>query len=216
MGLSKATLRYILAVSALFGALIISLIIYRVIAKPPPTFLTTSSPEKTYTVYLTGQKEQPLFFTVEVRFHVMKNGTRFLSNKYLHSGDSEDMSFEMRYPNHRWVNENTLQFYREEYFHDGKPDTVVVVNNTGETIKYTKIESVDAILLFDLQPGFTGKMLTPRPRGDSKWVDVVGEFSDGRKIEGTNKDLLEHKDPIGPNTYYITINADGTTVEIRD
>ncbi len=51
----------------------------------------------------------------------------------------------MAYPNHRWINENTIQFYREEYFNEGKPDTLVVVNNTNEPIKYAKVESVDKL-----------------------------------------------------------------------
>jgi len=86
----KAILRWILPISALFGTLLISVVLYCVIAKPPPPFLTTSSPEKTYAVYLTGQKEQPRFFTVEVRFHVLKNGTPFLSNAQRRSTKSHE------------------------------------------------------------------------------------------------------------------------------
>lgn len=178
--------------------------------------MTTSSPLKTYTLSLTGQKERPLFFTAEVRFDVLKNGAPFLSNQYLHSGDSEDMSFEMGYPSHRWITEKTIQFYREQYFNDGPPDNLVVVNNTAETIKYTKIESVDKLLLFDLQPGSATKIVTPRPRGDSKWVDVVGEFADGRKIMATNKNLPTQKALTGPSTYYVYIDADRTTLGVRN
>lgn len=153
---------------------------------------------------------------MEVRFHVLKNGKPFLPNQYLHSGDSEDMSFEMGNPNHRWINESTIQFYREQYFNDSPPDNLVVVNNTSEIIKYTKIESLDKLLLFDLQPGSTTKIITPRPRGDSKWVDVVGEFADGRKIMGTNKNLPRQKDLTGPGTYYVYLDADRTTLEVRN
>lgn len=163
-----------------------------------------------------GEKKRPLFFTVEVRFNVLKNGTPFLSNHHLHSGDSEDMSFEMGYPNHRWINESTVQFYREEYFKDGPPDNLIVVNSTGELIKYARIESVDKVLLFDLEPGSETKMVTPRPRGDSKWFDVAGEFSDGRKLIGANMNLPGQKDPTGPNTYYVYINADRTTLDVRN
>jgi hypothetical protein len=213
LGQSKTSLKWILPVAAVFATMLV-LSQYSRIAKDPP-FLTTSSPGKTYTVYLTGQKERPLFFTVEVHFHVSKNGTTFLSNKYLHSGDSQDLSFEMQYPNHRWINENTIQFYREEYFKDVTPDTLVVVNKTGEAIKYAKIKSVDSVLLFDLQPGFTQKIVTPGPRGDSKWLDVEGEFSDGREIVGIKKNLPQKHLP-APNTYYVYINAKEITLEIRD
>ena len=88
MALSKTILKYILPASVLFGTLLTSVVLYRVVGKSRPPFLTTSSPLKTYTLSLTGQKERPLFFTAEVRFDVLKNGTPFLSNKYLHSGDA--------------------------------------------------------------------------------------------------------------------------------
>jgi hypothetical protein len=216
MSIREASIKWALSIIALFGVLILSFLLYKTSVKQT-AFLTTSSPARTYTVYLTGQKQRPLFFTVEVRFNVLKNGDSFLANKYLHSGDSGDLSFEAGYPNHRWINENTIQFYREQYFNDGKPDTLVVLNHTNKTIKYIRIESVDKFLLFDLQAGSTTNMLNSRPRGDSKWLRVGGEFSDGRSIVGNDVTLPVRRELRGsPITYYIEVNDDRTTFGARD
>jgi hypothetical protein len=147
-----------------------------------------------------------------VRFNVLKNGTSFLSNRYLHSGDSQDLSFEMGYPNLRWINESTIQFYREEYFNDGKPDTLTVVNNSRQSIKYAKVESVDKFLLFEMEPGSSRKMLNSRPRGDSKWLSVEGELSDGGNFAGTNVTLPSQKGISG--SYCVYVNDNKPTFEI--
>lgn len=175
----------------------------------PKAFFSTSSPGGTYEVSLTGQKERPIFFMVETRFEVSKGGEPFLTNKHLHSFDSLDLSFEAGYPNHRWLSESTIQFYREEYFNDGKPDTFVLVNKTGRAIKYALVESEDKFLLFDLPAESTTKLLNSPPRGDFKWLNIAGEFGDGRSIVSKPVDLAIPKSRSGA-TYYISINADGT------
>jgi hypothetical protein len=208
----KAIFKWILFGSTLCGMLLFSLGTYKFIEKHN-AFLNTSSPRGTYRVYLTGQKQRPLFFTVEVRFNVLKNGTSFLSNKYLHSGDSGDLSFEMGYPSLRWINEGTIQFYREEYFNDGKPDTLIVVNNSRQRIKYAKVESVDKFLLFDMEPGSSTRMLNSRPRGDSKWLSVEGGFSDGSSIAKNSVALPRRKELGVPMTYCVYLNDDKSTFD---
>src|SRR5437764_2067841 len=108
-------LKWALILGALIGILLICVLLYTVVAKPLPVFLTTASPEKIYSVSLKGQKTQPLFFTAKVRFGVLKNGAPFVSDRLLHSADSEDLPFQFRYPNTRWINEHCLQFFHEEY-----------------------------------------------------------------------------------------------------
>jgi len=207
----NAALKLVLCGSALSGILLFSLVLNKFITTPRGAFLTTSSPNGTYRVDLTGQKERPLFFTVEVRFHVLRKGSSFVSNEFLHSGDSEDLSFEVGYPNHRWIDERTIQFYREQFFNDTKPEPLVVVNNSHKTIKYARVDSVDKFLVFDLEPGSSTKMLTSRPRGDAKWVGVVGEFSDGTKVPGDSLFLRSRKESNGPITYCLRINDDQPT-----
>jgi hypothetical protein len=47
MHLSKTTLKYVLFVLVLFGTLLTSVVLYRVVAKSRPPFLTVYSPLKT-------------------------------------------------------------------------------------------------------------------------------------------------------------------------
>jgi hypothetical protein len=211
MGKAKTVIKWMLSVCALLGAVWISLVLYDAAVESNP-FFTTPSPGGTYTVELTGQKRRPLFFTNTVNYHVLKNGQPFIQSTYIHSGDFMDISFELAYPNHRWVSGDTLQLYREQYFNDGRPDTLVVVNRAGQVIKHLKVASQDQFLFFDLQPGTEMKLLNSRPRGDYKGIDVVGEFYDGRRIN-SEETLRPGKELSDPFTYYIYINADGATFE---
>lgn len=123
-----------------------------------------------------------------------------------------DISFELAYPDHRWIGENALQLYREQYFNEGRPDTVVVVNRTGQVMKHLKITSQDQFLVFDIQPRVEMNLLNSRPRGDYKDFYIIGEFYDGRRIESGGT-LRPDKELSGPSTYHIYINADGVTFE---
>ena len=181
MGMAKTIIRWTLSVCALLGAVWISLVLYDAAAESNP-FFTTSSLGGTYTVKLTGHKQRPFFFTNTVNYHISKNGQPFIPSTYIHSGDFMDISFELAYPDHRWLSGNTLQLYREQYFNDGRPDTLVVVNRAGQVIKHLKVASQDLYLIFDLQPGTEMSLLNSRPRGDYKVLDVAGEFYDGRRI----------------------------------
>ncbi len=110
------------------------------------------------------------------------------------------------------MSENILQLYREQYFNDGRPDTLVVINRTGRVIKHLKVASQHQFLFFDLQPGTEMNLLNSRPRGDYKGFNIVGEFYDGRRIN-SEEALRPNKELSGPFTYYIYINADGATFE---
>jgi hypothetical protein len=211
MDILKTIIKWILPVVALFGAIWISLVLYDAAVEANP-FFVTSSPGGIYTVKLTGQPHRPYFFTNTVNYHVLKNGQPFIPGTYMHSGDDMDISFELAYPNHRWLNENLLHFYREQYFNDGKPDTLIVVNRTGQIIKHLNVASVDQFLFFDIQPEAEIKLLNSQPRVDNKGINIDGVFYDGRRIEG-GKTLSPNKELSSPFTYYIYINADGATFE---
>jgi hypothetical protein len=215
MKMQKPKLKWILFGSALccFVLLALLVLLLHQVKGKQDAFLTTSSPLGTYIVYLTGQKERPLFFTVGVRFNVLKNGKPYILDKYMHSGDSLDLSFESGYPSQRWLNESTIQFYREQYFNDGEPDTLIFLNNSKKSIKYLKVESVDKFLLFDLNPGSSTKMLNSRSRGDSKWLSVAGEFSDGTPIFDGAATLRGRKDSGVPISYCVYVNDDKPTFQ---
>jgi len=159
-----------------------------------------------------GRKERPLFFTNEVRFEVLKNGRLFMPDQYLHSGDAFDLSFEAGYPDQRWLGENIVHFYRQQYFYEGKPDVLIVVNKTNKVIKYLIIYSTDKFLMFDLQPGSETQLFASPPRGDISSFSVLGEFAEGRSFKkGAGFRILKQLD--GPFTYHIYITDDGSTIE---
>jgi hypothetical protein len=101
MWTAKAAIKWVLPVCVLLVTLVGSLALFRVIHSPS-VFLTTTSPSGAYTVNLTGQKERPMwpFVAHTVQFNVLKNNRSILSDKYLHSGDWMDTSYEISFPNH--------------------------------------------------------------------------------------------------------------------
>ncbi len=145
-------------------------------------FLITTSPGGKYEVKLNGQKERPMFWA-EVRFSVIKDGSPFWMNHYLHSGDAFDLSFEIGYPDHRWVDENIVQFYNRENFKSGSPQKLILVNSTDRIVKYLYLQCWDKFLLFDIQPGSEITLLASPPKGDRPWVSFTGEFYDGQLLE---------------------------------
>lgn len=211
---SKTWLKWVLIMFVLGACLLASLISYSLFLKPQPTFLTTVSPDRTYTVSLKGQKSRPIFFTATIRFDVLKNGTSMLSDKFLYSADGMDIPFETWYPNHRWLNEQSIQFYREQNFRDAPPDTIVVANNTGKTIKYAKIDSIDIVIFFEMQPGFKVSIPTSQSKGESKWLSVEGEFSDGTNISEFGTDFNKNRHE--PKTFYVDLRPGRTNVEMRN
>src|SRR5678815_4508899 len=91
-------------------------------------FLTTTSPDHTYTVRLKGSKGRPLIVPNEVRAEVSKAGQLFVSDIWLHRAeDSFDLSFEAGFPEVRWLTDNIVEFYRPEYFNQGA-DSLTVEN----------------------------------------------------------------------------------------
>lgn len=186
------------------------LVLYK--TNKPSVFLTTQSPKENYTVILTGQKERPRFFTAEVHFQVLKNGKPFWTEQYLHSGDAFDLSFEIGYPDYRWLDENILHFYNQENFRKGNPQILFVVNKTNKVVKYLKLEAWDKFLFFDIQPGSETKLFASPPKGDYPSVAIEGIFYDGQSFEKEtifkiNKGMKESL------IYYIHITDEGIAIE---
>jgi hypothetical protein len=212
MHISKKVLMRFQFTIVLVGALFISIVLYETVIKLFP-FFTTSSPADTYTVNLSGRKERPFIFgTHEVRFDVLKNKKSFVYDQYLHSGDFMDTSFEEKYNQHKWIDENILRFYNENYSNKINPDAIIVINQTKEVIKYLKIFSGDKFLLFDLPPISKTKLLVPLPGGDFREIYVQGEYSKGLIFEkGESISLVKGENL--PQTYIIYINGADLTIE---
>lgn len=175
------------------------------------TFLITSSPDATYRVELTGQKERPIWLTVEVRAKAFKNDELLWEDEYLHSGDAFDNSFEGAFPDHRWTTENILQFYRQENFNFGRPHLIMITNDTNRSIKHLKVESEDKFLLFDLQPKSETTLSASPPKSYYPGVRLSGQFYEGRNFKEEAVFNIESlKDSL---TCYVHITDDGVVIE---
>lgn len=116
----------------------------------------------------------------------------------------------MLFPQHTWVSDSVLHFYRQEYFEAGPPDRLEVVNRTSKEVKYLRINSVDLFILFSMQPS---SLNASPPRGDSRWLSVTGEFADGRPIKDNSASFLLPNGGNGPFTYYLFITDGGAVIE---
>lgn len=175
-------------------------------------FLTTSSPQGTYTVNFIGKKERPVIPLVDhlVRFNVFKQDVLFLTERKLHSGDWLDISFDNLYPDQRWIDDKSLQLYREQYHRDTPLDVILVSNDTDTKIAHLRIHSIDSILLFDIEPRATSKFMVAGARMDFKSVYLEGEFNSEQKIAGYSKDF-----DVGTGSfiYKITVSHNGSAIE---
>ncbi|MEJ7847452.1 MAG: hypothetical protein WKF92_05120 [Pyrinomonadaceae bacterium] len=167
-----------------FSAIVFASALYK-IAVEPSVFFTTHSPSGLYTIHLSGQKERPAFFTVEVGFDVLKKGKPFWTGQSLHLGDSLDTSFEEGWPNHRWIGENVIQFYHEADLREfTNNQEILLANKTSSVIRNLRLSCSDKFLVLDLQPGTEIRLSVPPPKGDLSGIYVEGEFYDGNSFKG--------------------------------
>lgn len=191
----------------LLGVLALSYYLYATFLVLEP-FASVSSPDGTYQVVLMGQKERPLFFTAEVRFDVLRNGRVFMTNEFLHSGDAFDRSFESGFPDHEWLGENVLHFYRKN---DSSPQiegNLRIVNRTKSKLKYLKVFVMShKFLVFDILPGSQIDLEFAFQKGTILEVFVKGEnFSKGEVF-------VTAKDTGGPLLLAVSAYANGVKIE---
>src|SRR5258705_8545984 len=82
------------------------------IFRQPKVWLSVSSPNKTYTVQLTGSKSRPItpVGENETGLNLFKRGELVVKNANVDSYDWFDPSFAEKYPEHRWDTESILRF----------------------------------------------------------------------------------------------------------
>ncbi len=173
----------IVAVSLVVGILS-SVLIVRWWFAEPPVWLSTSSPNSTYTVELTGDKGRGGFFIDSVvRYNLMKNEQLLVKDQVAHRGDALDISFELAYPEHTWVKENVLRFWRNpDRPQDAGTDQLLITNDTNKVINYLQIKSADMFFVFDVQPDSNLRLLFSHQSG-ANWIWCKVEFQDGSRIE---------------------------------
>lgn len=186
--------------------LILGIIAYAVFGQTTP-WLSTSSPNKTYTVELRGNKSRPRtpFIEHETRFSLLKNGQAIIKNAYVDSYDWFDSAFEDSYPQQIWVNDSVLRFGLNVAESEKSSDSLAISNNASKPIKYLKIEARDMVFVFDMPPKSNIKLPVPHQRWLS-WITCEGEFGDGQRVSWNGVNFF-HRDQIRePLRYCITIN----------
>ena len=123
----------------------------------PTVWLTTASPNRRYTVELTGDKGRGGFIIPSVvNYNLLKDGKAFVVGRWAHSGDAMDISFELAYPKHAWISDNTLRFWRERHWQsDRRPDLLLVSNRTVKVVRFLRIRTSDMFFVFDIPPNST-------------------------------------------------------------
>jgi hypothetical protein len=177
-------------------------------------WLTTSSPNKTYTVELTGNKGRGgLIIPSVVGYKVFKDSQIMAKNSWVHSGDWMDISFELAYPEHAWVSENVIRFWRNPHIPEEKDkfDVLLISNDTDKTIKYLEVKARDMFFVFDLQPNSTLR-LSSTHQSWSYGIWIGGEFEDGENIEyGTG---FTHRDKLNkPLRHCLSVNYGYVKIE---
>ena len=177
-------------------------------------WLTTSSPNKTYTVELTGDKGRGgLIISSVVGYRVFKDSKLVAKNWWIHSGDWMDVSFELAYPEHAWISENVLRFWRNPHIPEEKDkfDILLISNDTDKTIKHLEVKARDMFLVFDLQPNSTLRLVSTH-QSWSYGIWIGGEFEDGQNIEYgsgfTYRDKLNK-----PLRHCLSVNYDYVKIE---
>lgn len=208
----KALFTILLSLLLLAGVSIVGLIVTRAYFARP-LFSTITSPDGALSLRLRGDPTGPIQPIIDhsVYFDLFHKGQPVLINKYLHSGDWFDPSFNNLYRQHDWVTNSAIRFSWESVA-AAKCDALVVVNHAKQRISYLNLKSRDLFLLFDLGPGSETRLCaSPQSsRSSLSWLDVEGEFADGKPIpwEGTNFEI----DRDGPLEYQIVITSEGARI----
>jgi hypothetical protein len=143
----------------------------------------SSSPSGLYTIRLTGNGDRPTFLTNQVDVTVLKEGVPYISNEYIHSGDSFDLSFNYGFPRRVWLDDNTIRFFNPRETAADKKYTVSVRNSSTVKIKFLKLFTTDKFVILDLEPGSSAKLAFSEPLGDRIDFYLLLVFDNGKRLE---------------------------------
>jgi len=173
-------------------------------------WFSSTSPNQKYTVELTGDKGRGelLIYSV-VKYNVLVDGKVITKDRLAHYGDAMDISFELAYPEHAWVDQNTLRFWSNLHRREDKLDTLLISNNTDKDIRFLRITAWDMFFVLDVPP-LSHLKLAFTHRTEGKGISVEGEFEDGSLIE-YGVGFLQNGSP-EPSGYCMTIDHDRVTI----
>ncbi len=202
-----------IAVLALAALLVVTLaagLIIRWWFAEPVVWLASTSPNQKYTVELTGDKGRGGFIVFAVvKYNILVDGKLLSRDRLAHQGDFMDISFEIAYPEHAWIDEHTLRFWSKRHRREDNLDTLLISNNTDKAIKYLHVKAWDMFFVFDIQPHST-KRLAFTHRSDGKQILAEGEFEDGSLFKyGVEFLQSGSSEPLG---YCMTIHHDRVNI----
>ena len=145
-------------------------------------WLSSTSPNQKYTVELTGDKGRGGILYAVVKYNIFIDKQLVTSNRLLHYGDAMDISFEIAYPEHAWIDDHTLRFWSNQHPIRGSSDTLLITNNTNKVIRFLRVRTWDLFFVFDVQPR-SRTWLSFSHRSEGKGISVEGEFEDGSSID---------------------------------
>jgi hypothetical protein len=119
---------------------------------------------------------------VEGQVQHSDRGERITSDRLIHSGDAMDISFELAYPKHAWINENTLYFWSVRHRRQDNLYTLLISNTSDKLIRYLRIKTWDLFFVFDVQPRSRVKLFFT-DRSEGKSISAEGMFEDGSTID---------------------------------
>lgn len=181
------------------------------------TFLTTSSPNKIFTVKLSGNRSAPNlpFIEHEVRFSLAKNGKTLVNNFLIDRYDWFDTDFGERYPGYNWVNEFTLRLGTDVSESEENPASLAVFNKTDKPVKYLRIVAGSMFFIFGMPPESKTKFVLP-DLGGAPYISIEGEFADGQQIRPKGVNLWNKKGVKNSLRYRILVGSSGTEIESLD
>jgi hypothetical protein len=177
-------------------------------------WLSTSSPNKTYTVQLTGSKFRPKVPGVEheARFNLLKGSEPLVKNACVDSYDWFDSDFAEMYPEHKWVTESVLRFGYKLAKSEQSIDSLTVSNRTDKPVRYLKITIGDMLFIFDLPASSATKLAVPH-QGWLSWVAAEGAFSDGQSLPVNGVNFFRRDRLNGPLQYCLSVSESRISIE---
>ena len=130
---------------------------------------------------MTGDKGRGGFFVYSVvKYNILVDGKLLARDRLAHYGDSMDISFEIAYPEHAWIDEKIFHFWCNRY--RTELDTLRIFNYSNKRIKFLRIKaSEDMYFVFDVEPQSDLRLaLAHRTGRQDIWTE--GEFEDGSPI----------------------------------
>ena len=176
----------------------------------PVVWLSSRPANQKYTVELTGDKGRGGFLINSVvNYNILIDGKPLIRERLAHQGDWMDISFELAYPEHAWIDDKTLRFWSNRHRREDNLDTLLVSNSTDKVIRFLRVETWDMFFVFDIQPRSHLKLLFTH-RSEGKGISAEGEFEDGSLID-YSVGFLESgsSEPLG---YCMAINYDRVSI----